>query len=113
VRAELADLAAPEQRTALALFLVARFLLAAAAAPAAAAARPSLSERHLNLHPVKSIVVAFVQIARRTAFARLPLRRQAALDAAPLGLGAALGLRPIDDLLFLVHADDHVADHLV
>src|SRR5471032_2690326 len=45
VRAELADLAATEHRAALPLFLVARFLVAAAAA-STAAARSSLSEWH-------------------------------------------------------------------
>ena len=49
----------------------------------------------------------------RPAFARLPLRRQAALDAAALRLGLALGARALDDLLLLVDADDHVADDLV
>src|SRR4051812_15551804 len=43
VRAELADLAATEQRAALALFLVAGFLVSAAAA---AAPRTPLSKRH-------------------------------------------------------------------
>src|SRR5438045_8005032 len=50
VRAELADLATAEQRAALPLFLVARFLVAGAAASAAAAARSSLSEWH-GLNP--------------------------------------------------------------
>src|SRR5438067_4867772 len=59
VRAELADLAPAEERTALALFLVARFLVAGAAA---AATRASLSERHLNLHPVEAVVFALVHV---------------------------------------------------
>src|SRR5207244_8069158 len=81
VRAEFADLAPAEQRAALSLFLVARFLVAAAAA--AAAARSSLSERHLDLHPVEAIVFGLVRVARLPAFARLALRRQPALHAAP------------------------------
>src|SRR5882724_12186980 len=65
VRAELADLAPAEQRAALPLFLVARFLVAGAAAPAAAA-RSSLSEWHgLNLPHFKSIVVLVVRLAGR------------------------------------------------
>src|SRR6185503_15907546 len=81
VRAELADLAAPEQRAALPLFLVAR-LLVAAAAPAAA--RSPLSEWHLNLHPIKPIVIAIFRVARLAAFTRLPLGRQPALHAPAL-----------------------------
>jgi hypothetical protein len=44
---------------------------------------------------------------------RLALRRQAALDAAPLRFGLALGARAVDHLLLLVHADDDVPDDLV
>src|SRR5438067_9815747 len=75
VRAELAHLAATEQRPPLALRLVARLLVApaAAAAAAAAAARPSVSEWHLNLRPVEAIVFEVLHIARRTSFARLAL----------------------------------------
>src|ERR1700730_7447254 len=46
VCAELADLATTEERAALALFLVAGFLVAAASPAAAAAARTSLPECH-------------------------------------------------------------------
>src|SRR5947209_17560787 len=73
VRAELADLATAEQRAALSLFLVARFLVAAAAA--AAAARCSLSERHLDLHPVETIVFGLVRVARLPPVPGLALRR--------------------------------------
>src|SRR5205085_7005094 len=59
VRAELADLPAAEERTALTLFLVARLLVAGAAA---AATRASLSERHLNLHPVEAVVFSLVHV---------------------------------------------------
>ena len=58
-------------------------------------------------------VLAIVGVACGTAFARLPLRRQSALDTPALGLGPALGLRPIDDLLLFVHADGHVPDDQV
>src|SRR5438067_12806110 len=94
VRAELAHLAAPEQRPPLALRLVARLLVApaaaAAAAAAAGAARPSVSEWHLNLRPVEAIVFEVLHIARRTSFARLALRRQPAFHAPPLGVGLSL-----------------------
>src|SRR5438270_2095004 len=96
VRAELADLAPAEQRAALALFLLRGLLVAAASA--AAAARASLSEWHLGLPPVETVVFGFVHVAGVPAFARLPLWWQAALHAAPLRFGAALGLRPLDDL---------------
>src|SRR5579872_2559237 len=57
VRAELADLAAAEERAALALRLVAGLLVAFAAA----SARAALSEWHLNLHSVETIVVHVVR----------------------------------------------------
>src|SRR3954471_22815863 len=68
VRAELADFAAPEQRTALTLFLVARLLVGAASAPTAAT-RASLSERHLNPPPIEAIVLGLVHVAGLPAFA--------------------------------------------
>src|SRR3954452_19740274 len=109
VRTEFADLAPAEQRAALALFLLARFLVAAAAAPASA--RSSLSEWHgLNLPCFKTVVILVVRLAGRTPFTRLPLRRQPALDAAALGVGPAARLHGVDDFLVLVDADDHLAD---
>src|SRR3954462_7220763 len=66
----------------------------------------------LNLHPVKPIVIALFRL-RGPSFARLPLRRQPAADAAALRLGLALGAGAVDDLFLLIDADDHVADHLV
>src|SRR5580765_1565884 len=111
VRAELADLATAEQRAALSLFLVARFLVAGPAAPAAAAPRSSLSEWHgLNLPHFKSIVVLIVRLAGRPALARLPLRRQSALDAPALRVGPPSRLDGIDHFLGFVHADDHLTD---
>src|SRR5262245_13153754 len=86
VRAELADLAAAEQRAALPLRLVAGLLVVLAAA----AARSFLSERHLNLHSVETVVVHVVAI-RRPSLAGLALRRQAALDSAPLRFALTLG----------------------
>src|SRR5258708_4614223 len=112
VRAELADLPASEECAALSLFLVPR-LLVAPAASTAAAARASVSEWHLNLHSVETIVIRIVRLARGTALARLPLWRQPALHAAPLGRGPAPGLRALDDLLLFVDAHDHVPNHLV
>src|SRR4029453_12536111 len=67
----------------------------------------------LHLYPVKSIVFGLVRFAGRTPLARLPLRRQPALHAAALGPGPPLGARPLDDLLLLIDADDHVPDHQV
>src|SRR6185312_6370063 len=67
----------------------------------------------LHLHPVKPIVVGFFDLAGRTPLARLPDRRQSALDAAPLRVCHALRARPFDHVLFLVDADDEMADHHV
>src|SRR5215472_11152101 len=86
VRAELADLAAAEQRAALTLGLVAALLV-----PLAASAGASLSERHLNLR--LEVVVVHVVGVGRAPLARLTHRRQPALDAAPLRFGLALGAR--------------------
>src|SRR5206468_618426 len=91
VRAELADLPPAEERPSLSLRFVAGFLVAAAAATAAATTRASLSEWH-RLHSLlgpeiePGICVLVLGLAR-PAFARLPLRRQPALDAPPLGVG--------------------------
>src|SRR5207247_1778027 len=60
VRAELADLAPTEHRTPLSFFLVTGLLVAIAPAPATTAARSSLSEWHLALHPVEPIIIGFV-----------------------------------------------------
>src|SRR6185295_6689137 len=111
VRAELADLASTEHRAALALFLVARFLVAAAAA-AAAPSRTSLSERHLNLHPFKSIIVGIFGV-HRAPFSGLALRRQSAFDSPALRFGLSLRPGAIDHLFLLVHANAEMADHLV
>src|SRR5262245_15024721 len=106
VRAELADLAAAEQRAALPLGLVAALLVAFAGA----AVGSLLSECHgLDLHPVVPIVQVVVAVLR-PAFARLALRRQAAPDTAPLRFRLPLRARAVDDLLLLVDAHDHVAD---
>src|SRR5581483_10191512 len=103
VRAEFADLAAAEQRAALPLPLLVRFLVAAAAASAG-----SSWTRHLTLHPVEPIVVGIVQFLRPAPFARLAHRRQPAAHPAPLGIGLALRARPLDHLLLFVHAHHHV-----
>src|SRR4051812_30259893 len=98
VRAELADLAAAEQRAALSLFLVAGLLVAGAAASAAAAPRSSLSEWHgLNLPHFKTVVVLVVRLARGAALTGLSLGRQAALHAPALRVLAAPRLHGVDD----------------
>src|SRR5262249_52137562 len=90
-------------------FLVVGLLVAAAAATAAA--RASLSEWHgLNLPYFESIVVLVVRLAGGTALTGLALRRQPALHAPALGVRAPTGLHGVDDLLVLVHADDHLPD---
>src|SRR5258706_5082732 len=62
IRAELADLAPPEHRPALACLLFLVFLVFVAAA---AAARASLSKWHgLNLHPVKTIIIELFRVCR-------------------------------------------------
>src|SRR5712691_6350915 len=108
VRAELADFAPAEQRTALPLFLIAGLLVLVAAA--ATAARASLSKWHLSLHHVETIVFEIFHLARGASFARLALRRQPALHAAPLRFGLALGARALDHFLFLVDAHHHVSN---
>src|SRR4029079_17274847 len=72
--------------------------------------RPSVLVRmaSLGLHPIKAVVFQVVAL-HRPAFARLALRRQAALHTATLRFGLALGARPIDDLLLFVDANDQVA----
>src|SRR3954468_20337404 len=96
VRAELADLAAPEECPPLSLFLVAGLLVAGAAA-ATAAARSSLSKWHgLNLPYFETVIVLIVRLARRPSLARLALRRQTALHATPFGVLAPPGLDRVD-----------------
>src|SRR5256885_1900360 len=74
VRAELAHLAAPEHRTALALLLFLVLLVGAAAT----ATRASLSKWHrLSLQSIEAVVIHVVSF-HRAAFARLTLRRQTA-----------------------------------
>src|SRR5713226_9727479 len=65
-----------------------------------------------DLHPVKAVIVEIVSL-HRAALARLPLGRQPALDATALRIGLSLAAGPLDDLLLLVDADDHVPDDLV
>src|SRR6202790_4479671 len=66
----------------------------------------------LYLHSVEAIVFGLVGL-RMPHLARLPDGRQPTLDAPPLGVTLALGARPVHDLLFFIHPDDHMADHLV
>src|SRR5262249_20897970 len=110
VCAELADLAAPEQRTPLTLGLVAALCGLAAAGPTAS----TLSECHLPLHPVIPLVVVIELVDfGRPSLARLSHRRQPALDAAPLRVGLSLRPRPLDDFFLAVDAGDEVTHNLV
>src|SRR5581483_7468771 len=110
VRAELADLTPTEQRAALTLLAA---LLVLVVLAAATAARSSLSEWHLNLRRIEMVVVHVVHVARRASLAGLSDGWQSALDAAAFRIGLPLRARALDDLLFFVDADDHVANHLV
>src|SRR5207249_3018835 len=113
----LADLPPAEERPSLSLRFVAGFLVAAAAATAAATTRASLSEWH-RLHSLvrpeiePGICVLVLGLAR-PAFARLPLRRQPALDAPPLGVGLPLGTRTLHHFFLAVDAHDEVSDDLI
>src|SRR4249920_576741 len=53
----------------------------------------------LNLRSLETVVVHVVHFFL-ASLAGLPLRRQAALDAAALGIRLPLGARPLHDLLF-------------
>src|SRR5262245_1584097 len=98
VRAELADFSTPEQRPPLPLLPIAALLVAAAAATAPAT---SLSEWHLGLHPVKSVIIGIFGLRGRPPFAWLSLRRQSALDAPAFRFGLPLRAGALDHLLLL------------
>src|SRR5262245_60533797 len=66
----------------------------------------------LHLRSVETVVVHAVRLFL-ASFARLPLRRQAALDAPAFGIRLPLRARALHDLLLFVNADHEVAHHLV